>query len=169
MAMTKDGKHKSSKFRANRADREHEKSEPKMREPGERAEANEMEDKPEKKMGGMDAGMSEKMGDQEPTDEPMGGEQMGGDHSEIQQVTAEHGPAHSHNMTHDHEHETSHNHTIHMDGHEHHKTHQGPNHVMMAHHHAMHASGMTPPEEPQEPQGEMPMGGDEDDYSAPPL
>jgi hypothetical protein len=142
MAMTKDGKHKSSKFRANRADREKEKTlEPKMHEPGQRAEAHEME-KGEPEEEGMER--------ETPTEEA-GEEMVHPDiHEEIKQIAAEHGPAHTVNMAHDHEHMKSHVHSVHMDGHEHHAQHDGEQHVIQAHHHAMHAAGMTPPEEPKE-------------------
>ena len=134
MAMTAEGKHKSSKFRANRADREHAKDKESGQKPmGQKAQAHEM-DKPEP--------------EQESPAEEAGEEMVHPDiHEEIKQIAAEHGPAHTLHMTHDHEGQMSHVHSIHMDGHEHHAQHDGPEHVMHAQKHGMHAAGVAPEEE----------------------
>jgi len=137
MAQTKDGKHKSSKFRASRYDREHEegdqggKSSPEHESGGPRSQANRME----------------AHGEGNPETHAMGEEQAEeqvhpGIHDEIKQVTADHGPAHTVHMTHDHEGQTTHVHSIHADGHEHHADHEGEMHHVNAHHHAMHAAGI---------------------------
>jgi hypothetical protein len=150
--MTKSGDRKNSKFRAKRADREHEKDTMGKKE---------------------EEGAENKMHSSEPKDkvespaEEAGEEMVHPDiHAEIKQIAAEHGPAHTVNMTHDHENMKSHVHSVHMDGHEHHAEHEGEGHVMNASHHAMHASGVQPPEGPEEPEHEEmdKMGGEGDDY-----
>jgi hypothetical protein len=160
MAQTKDGKHKSSKFRAARYDREHAKDKPEERE-GE--EAHKMQAKgegnPEEHMHEEEGG-----GEEGAFGEEEKGEEMlhPGIHEEIKGVAAEHGPAHTVNMVHDPQRMTSHVHSIHADGHEHHADMQGEGHVQHAHEHGMHAAGLMPKEEtPAEPnpdEGEaMPM------------
>lgn len=149
---TADGKPKSSKFRAHRADREHGKP-PTMHDPGERAQADKMEEKPE--------------GDPESPGEERAEEQINsGIHDEVKQVMAEHGPAHTINTIHDHEAQTSHVHSIHADGHEHHADHSGEGHVKLAHEHGAIAAGSQEPEAEQ-PQEQNPMG--DDDYQSEPL
>jgi hypothetical protein len=156
---TKEGGRKSSKFRANRADREHakDKESPKMREPGERAQADELEAKTE--------GRPDEH-EETPTEEA-GEEMIHPDiHEEIKHIAAEHGPAHTVNMVHDHDGMKSHIHSVHMDGHEHHAQHDGEEHVQHAHEHGMHAAGLAPKEEPgveENPASEHaePEGGEE--------
>lgn len=144
--MTAEGKRKSSKFRANRSDREH----AKMREPGERAEADEMQAKPE--------GNPEEHEPESPAAEA-GEEMIHPDiHEEIKSVMAQHGPAHTVNSVHDHEGMRSHVHSVHADGHEHHADHEGEEHVKHAHEHAGHAAGMTMPEQEEAGEGEYPQG-----------
>lgn len=188
--MTKDGKPKSSKFRASRYDREHSED----KEPKEPKGESEMEQGKEASGGGGRAEanrmMGKKEGNPEEHAEPDGDEGAEGmmeehespmegdeppaegapaDHSEIQQVTADHGPAHTVHMAHDHASGRSHVHSVHADGHEHHADHEGQSHVMNAHHHAMHAAG-TPPLMQQEPEAaESPMGGIGDDEHSQPL
>ncbi len=166
---TKDGQKKSSKFRANRADREHEKSEaPKMG--GPRAQAHELEGKSQ-------GNPEQEPMEQAPMEKPMMGEEQAeeqvhpGIHDEIKQVMAEHGPAHTVNMVHDHEAQKSHVHSIHADGHEHHADHEGPEHHMHAHHHAAHAAGVSMPGE-EEKEGHYPeehgsQGEEEESYAEP--
>lgn len=189
MAMTKDGKHKSSKFRAARYDKEHEgdekpaKPESEMESeeeeagsPHARASVNKMNAKhsgnPEQHgFGGSTHGEhTEPDGDEGGGAEGPGGADGAPDHAEIKQIAAEHGPAHTIHMMHDHANSTSHVHSIHADGHEHHHDHAHPDHVMHAHHHAMHAAG-TPPLAMAEPEEhEQGMGGgadDEEGYSQP--
>ena len=150
MAFTQDGKHKSSKFRAARYDKEHESKEPKPMEAkgGAGAAAHKMEARgegnPEQHGFAGAQGMAEHA---EENAAP-------GIHSEIQQVTANHGPANHIVMTHDHDNQRSHVESHHADGHIHHADHGGEGHAMHAHHHAMHATGVTPPEEPEEEQEE---------------
>jgi hypothetical protein len=154
---TEEGQRKSSKFRANRANREHASDKAKMREPGPRAEANEEEGRsegnPEHDQPGGEHGAGEEQA-----------EEMvhPGIHDEIKQVTAEHGPAHTLHMVHDHEGMRSHVHSIHADGHEHHADQEGEQHVMHAHHHAGMAAGVPMPGGEGEGQGEgegaPPMG-----------
>lgn len=207
MAFTKDGKKKSSKFRASRYDREHSdsgsgsesKPKPKGESPekaaeeeaggGARAKANRMnavhEGNPEahgfgesthgehKEPEGDESEMAPMSG------EPDGDEAGGGmdeaqpemgeggepDHSEIQQIAAEHGPAHSVNMVHDHASGMSHVHSIHADGHEHHADIHHPDHVKHAHKHATHAAGVAE-DKPMYEGGEG-HGEEEDSYSEP--
>ena len=151
MAMTKEGEHKSSKFRANRADREHgkEDKEPKPKaEEGPRAMANKMQAHGE---GNPEEHAHEEEGGGE--EGAFGAEEQGkeaihpGIHEEIKGVVAQHGPAHTIHIQHDPERMTSHVHSVHADGHEHHADHQGHDHMKMAHEHASHAGGMGPSEE----------------------
>lgn len=123
---TADGKKSfGSAFRAHRYDREHQE--------GPRAEAHQMG------MGG--AAMPEQK------EEALEEQVHPGIHDEIQQVAAEHGPAHEIHMQHDHEGGVHHVHSVHHDGYEHHADHPSAEH---AHAHAAHAAGVTPPEEPEE-------------------
>ena len=88
--------------------------------------------------------------------EPDGDE--GSDHSEIDQVTAEHGPAMHHSIT-DNQDGTFSSHTTHADGHEHEK--HGHKSLKEAHEHGEHAMEATAPEESPEQAmsgGEKPMG-----------
>jgi hypothetical protein len=148
MAQTKDGKHKSSKFRAARYDREHAKDKPEEKEhEPEPVEHEDHEMHMEEGGGEEGAGGAEEKG-----------EEMlhPGIHEEIKGVAAEHGPAHTVNMVHDPQRMTSHVHSIHADGHEHHADHQGEGHVQHAHEHGMHAAGLMPKEEtPAEPNPDM--------------
>jgi len=162
MAMSADGKRRNqNKMKTNRYDREHE-GDSKKEKPatmrrddaiaggegeGPRAQANEIEGK---------EGM--------------------GDHEEIKQIAAQHGPAHEIHMAHDHMAKVSHVHSVHEDGQQHHAEKMGEDHAMQAHHHAMHASGVTPGEEEEENEGEYPeehksatSDGQEDEYAAPEL
>ena len=148
---TSDGKHKSSKFRASRYDREHEEK---------------PEEKPEEKDGGNRA-MANKMEAKNPgnPETEMGEEQAEemvhpGIHDEIKGIVSEHGPAHTVNTTHDHEGMRSHVHSIHADGHEHHADHEGDEHVKHAHEHHGHAAGLPMPEE--QPEHEENPGGEEE-------
>jgi hypothetical protein len=167
---TKDGQRKSSKFRANRADREHgkEDKEPKPKselgDGGPRSMANKMEAKSEgnpeqhahEEEGGGEEGA---YGAEERAEESL----HPGIHEEIKGVVAQHGPAHTIHIQHDPERMTSHVHSIHADGHEHHADHQGHDHIKMAHEHASHAGGMGPAEEAhgeEHPDEGGPMGGD---------
>lgn len=148
MATTKDGKHKSSKFRANRYDREHESDSEKEPKGGPRAQANRMqahgEGNPESHYAGHAAGHAFGGDDEgsEMAEEHAEEAIHPGIHDEVKQITADHGPAHTVHMTHDHEGMRSHVHSIHADGHEHHADHEGEGHHVNAHHHAMHAAGV---------------------------
>lgn len=71
---------------------------------------------------------------------PMGEESGGSDHSEIQDVVAEHGPATSHTIT-SNDDGSFDSHTQHESGHEHHAKHESLAH---AHEHGMHAMGGEP-------------------------
>lgn len=156
--MTMDGKRKANKFQAHRADREHAKDKEKEPKMGGKMteEPKEPEDTPQEEPGS-------------PAEEA-GEEMIHPDiHQEIKQISAEHGPAHTVNMTHDHEGMTSHVHSVHADGHEHHGEHEGEGHVMNAHHHGMHAAGLNPPEEPTVPEQPEGMGEGGDNYEVPPL
>lgn len=146
-----DGKRMGSSFRMNRYNNDHkeEGGEKKPEEKGARSQSRDIE--------ATHPNPDETMGD-EPMQEP------GGDHEEVKQMVAEHGPAHTINITHDHQNGQHHVHHVHQDGFEHHADHPTPEH---AHRHAAHAAGLTPPEEPgEEP---MPSGGDQDDYKPEPL
>jgi hypothetical protein len=171
---TKEGKPKSSRFRANRADREHAKGSadeknrtaPQMREPGARAQANEEEGKSE--------GNPEQEPQQQSPEEGAEEQQLPGIHDEIKQVMAEHGPAHTIHMVHDHEGMRSHIHSIHADGHEHHADQEGEQHVMHAHHHAGMAAGVPMPGGEGQGEGQAGQtpsgfggGGEEESYSEP--
>ena len=86
------------------------------------------------------------------------GDEGQSDHSEIQNVTAEHGPAHHHAIT-DNQDGTFSSHTTHADGHEHEK--HGHKSLKEAHEHGEHAMEATAPEESPEQAmsgGEKPMG-----------
>jgi len=122
---TADGKKSfGSAFRAHRYDREHE---------GPRAEAHQM--------GVNSAAMPEEQ------EEALEEQVHPGIHDEIQQVAAEHGPAHEIHMQHDHEGGVHHVTTHHPDGYVHEADHPSAEH---AHTHAAHAAGLAPPEEPEE-------------------
>ena len=171
---TKDGKPKSSKFKASRYDREHadDKPEPKGEDGGARAMANRMQSKkqgnPETAANEMPSSMSSDDSEMSPMGEEQAEETVHpGIHEEIKGVMAEHGPAHTIHMTHDDERQSSHIHSIHADGHEHHADHQGEGHRMHAGHHAMHAAG-TPPTEDGAKEHEPEHGmDDEESYSEP--
>jgi hypothetical protein len=136
---TEDGKQRyGNRMKANRYDREH-KPEEKPAEP-----------KMEPKM--------EKMGGEEQAEEQV----HPGIHEEIKGIVAQHGPAHEIHMAHDHAGMKSMTHSVHEDGHEHQAQHDGEEHAMHAHHHAMHAAGMTPPEEPEPGEHESPEVDNED-------
>ena len=138
MFKAKDGKKFGSAFRMRRYDSAHE-----GHEPGPRAEAHEINEPKE-----------------EPTEE-MGEPKMGeGDHSEIQQIAAEHGPAHEVHITHDHAAGKHHVHSVHEDGHEHHADHPTADH---AHMHAAHAAGLKPNDGEYPMEHEVPRK-DEDDF-----
>lgn len=145
--QAKDGKKFGSKFRMNRYESQHTPTGP-----GPRAQAHEINGMPEEQ------------------EEKMEEEVHPGIHDEIQQVAAEHGPAHEIHMTHDHEGGVHHVHSVHGDGYEHHADHQSAEH---AHTHAAHAAGLNPPNEEEtetasEHKKERPHGGekDEDEYEA---
>jgi hypothetical protein len=155
MAMSADGKRRNqNKMKTNRYDRAH--------------EGDSKKEKPETM--GRDAAV------EGPRAQANDIEAKSGDHEEIKQIAAEHGPAHEIHMAHDHMAKVSHVHSVHEDGHQHHAEHAGEDHVMMAHHHAMHASGVSPEEETEENEGEYPeehksatSDGQEDEYAAPEL
>ena len=164
---TADGKHKSSKFRASRYDREHaEEKEPKGE--SEAAEEKENAGGPRSQMNRMEA---KKPGN--PEEHPMGEEEAEeainpGIHEEIKGVMAQHGPAHTIHMTHDHEGMRSHVHSVHADGHEHHAHHEGEEHVKMAHEHAGHAAGAPMGEQGETQQSlEVDHAPNEESYAEP--
>ena len=183
---TKDGKKKSSKFKASRYDREHASdSEPKGESEAEsekesagggaRAMANRMQGKkqgnPETAATEMPASMSSDDSEMAPMGEEQAEEAVHpGIHEEIKGVMAEHGPAHTVHMTHDDDRQSSHVHSIHADGHEHHADHQGEGHRMHAHQHADHASGVPIKEDgakEHEPEHEHGGMDDEESYGEP--
>lgn len=136
MMESKDGKKKMmSKFRMGRYDESHGGGEPK----GERATAHEENTMPQQQ------------------EERMEEQVHPGIHDEIQQIAAEHGPAHTVHITHDHAGQHSHVHSIHADGTEHHAEHDGEMHHINAHHHHGHAAGVPPEHIGQAPEGEEPM------------
>lgn len=86
------------------------------------------------------------------------GDEGQSDHGEIDQVTAEHGPAMHHGIT-DNQDGTFSSHTTHADGHEHEK--HGHKSLKEAHEHGEHAMDATAPEESPEQAmsgGTKPMG-----------
>lgn len=148
--QAKDGKRFGSKFRMSRYESAHP-AKPGGDGGGERAQAHELEAKPteereERLEEEVHPGIHEEVEHEE--EQP--------DHSEIQQVAAEHGPAHTIHITHDHEAGQHHVHSLHPSGYEHHADHSHPMH---AHHHAMHAAGMNPEAKGEYPEGHEALGG----------
>jgi hypothetical protein len=139
MRESKDGQRHGNEFRMKRYDAAHE-----GKEPGPRAEAKQLQQMPD--------GTSQDRMEEEP------------DHGMIQQVAAEHGPAHTIHMTHDHENGMHHVHSVHPDGMEHHADHKS---AMHAHHHAMHAAGVNPEGTDHSPEPEQEEGREpKDDFEA---
>jgi hypothetical protein len=89
--------------------------------------------------------------------EGQSGEETGPDHSEVDDVVAQHGPAMSHTVT-DNQDGSFSSHTTHADGHEHEK--HGHKSLDEAHEHGKHAMDATAPEESpdQELADEKPKG-----------
>lgn len=116
MALAKSGKKYSNKFKANRADRAA--AEGMEKEPGKRAQANEIEGKGQ--------------GDAYEQEEQMEEEISPGIHDQVASTAAQHGPASEVHILHDHangQHNVS---TVHADGFQHNSTHATADEAHMA-------------------------------------
>lgn len=148
MPKAKDGKPFGNKMRMHRYEQAH-------KEPGPRAEANEIEAR-------------------HPANEEQLEEQVHpGIHDEIAGLAEQHGPAMETHTMHDEMTGKHHLHTVHPDGHQHHSEHAS---AKEAHDGAMHASGVSAEEQEEDKKGEYPAGhksatrdGEEDEYEPEPL